>query len=108
MSSENSIDFQRTTRRCVPKEKNLREVLRYHLQNQVLEGTLLCLQDRSVGHGNSYKCKAGRITTASTGNTRCHIPEDSTLHKDRCDNQKTKLRGLSPRANYTDRETAAC
>jgi hypothetical protein len=110
-STEKPVDFQRTTSLYIPEDRTLQDVLRYHLQNYLKIHTrtrnrqnckiiVACSTPafRRVLISSRSKCKPRKVLEISRGirmnnyyfyrNTRCHIPADSSLHKDRCDNLK--------------------
>jgi hypothetical protein len=69
--------------------------------HSALASPLSYLREASV-HVNCIRCYVGQETDCS------QIPRDFPVIEETSGILKTKLRGLSPRANYTDLATAAC
>jgi hypothetical protein len=74
--------------------------------------------DKKNDHWKYMLLKTIKVTVSTYKTKWCHSAEDHNLNSIRLQNRvlpetllqktKTKLHGLSPRANYTDRATAAC
>jgi hypothetical protein len=92
-----SLSWARSIQSIPSHPISLRSIL--ILSTHLYPTSISLLPIREVIHCTKFSRSTGRVNVL-----QCNWWYDFLIHEDK----KTKLRGFSPQANYTDRATAAC